>query len=30
VRFSFAVSTSEVEEALKRLKPWFAARMAAA
>jgi aspartate/methionine/tyrosine aminotransferase len=30
VRFSFAVSTPEIEEALKRLKPWFAARMAAA
>ena len=30
VRFSFAVSTPEIEEALKRLKPWFAARMATA
>ena len=29
VRFSFAVSTPEIEEALKRLKPWFAARTAA-
>jgi aspartate/methionine/tyrosine aminotransferase len=26
IRFSFAVSTPEVEEALRRLKPWFAAR----
>jgi aspartate/methionine/tyrosine aminotransferase len=26
IRFSFAVSTPEVEEALKRLKPWFAAQ----
>ena len=26
IRFSFAVSTPLVEEALKRLKPWFAAR----
>ncbi len=25
MRFSFAVSTPEVEEALRRLKPWFAA-----
>ena len=24
IRFSFAVSTAEVEEALRRLKPWFA------
>lgn len=29
VRFSFAVSTPEIEEALRRLKPWFAQRMAA-
>jgi len=29
IRISFAVSTPEVEEALSRLKPWFAARMAA-
>jgi aspartate/methionine/tyrosine aminotransferase len=26
IRFSFAVSTTEVEEALARLSPWFAAR----
>jgi aspartate/methionine/tyrosine aminotransferase len=26
IRFSFAVSTPEVEEALARLRPWFAAR----
>jgi aspartate/methionine/tyrosine aminotransferase len=26
IRFSFAVSTSEVEEALVRLRPWFAAK----
>jgi aspartate/methionine/tyrosine aminotransferase len=26
IRFSFAVSTAEVEEALSRLKPWFAAQ----
>ncbi|MCI3180446.1 aminotransferase [Caulobacter sp. CCUG 60055] len=26
VRFSFAVSTPEIEEALRRLTPWFAAR----
>ena len=26
MRFSFAVSTAEVEEALRRLRPWFAAR----
>ena len=26
MRFSFAVSTPEVEEALRRLKPWFAGR----
>ncbi|HEX2562006.1 aminotransferase class I/II-fold pyridoxal phosphate-dependent enzyme [Phenylobacterium sp.] len=26
IRFSFAVSTPEVEEALSRLKPWFAAQ----
>jgi aspartate/methionine/tyrosine aminotransferase len=29
VRFSFAVSTPEVEEALRRMKPWFAARVQA-
>jgi len=29
VRFSFAVSTVEVEEAIRRMKPWFAARVAA-
>ena len=23
IRFSFAVSTAEVKEALRRLKPWF-------
>jgi len=28
MRFSFAVSTAEVETALERLKPWFAARTA--
>jgi aspartate/methionine/tyrosine aminotransferase len=28
VRFSFAVSTAEVEDALGRLRPWFAARVA--
>ena len=28
MRFSFAVSTAEVEAALERLKPWFAARPA--
>ncbi|MDB5456860.1 MAG: aminotransferase [Caulobacter sp.] len=28
IRFSFAVSTAEVEEALRRLVPWFAARAA--
>ncbi|MBU4435545.1 MAG: aminotransferase class I/II-fold pyridoxal phosphate-dependent enzyme [Alphaproteobacteria bacterium] len=28
MRFSFAVSTAEVEEALRRLVPWFAARAA--
>ena len=27
MRFSFAVSTPEVEEALRRLEPWFAARL---
>lgn len=27
-RISFAVSTAEVEDALARMKPWFAARMA--
>ena len=26
IRFSFAVSTAEVEEALKRITPWFEAR----
>ena len=26
IRFSFAVSTPEIEEALKRMRPWFAAR----
>lgn len=26
VRFSFAVSTPEIEEAIRRLRPWFAAR----
>ena len=26
IRFSFAVSTAEVEEALGRMRPWFAAR----
>ena len=30
IRISFAVSTAEVEEALRRMTPWFAARMAAA
>lgn len=30
MRFSFAVSTELVEEAIARLKPWFAARMAKA
>ena len=29
IRFSFAVSTAEVEEALRRLAPWFAAQGAA-
>ncbi|MBS0410099.1 MAG: aminotransferase class I/II-fold pyridoxal phosphate-dependent enzyme [Proteobacteria bacterium] len=28
IRLSFAVSTPEIEEALRRLTPWFAARMA--
>ncbi len=28
IRFSFAVSTAEVEEALRRITPWFAARAA--
>jgi aspartate/methionine/tyrosine aminotransferase len=28
VRFSFAVSTAEVEEALRRITPWFATRTA--
>jgi aspartate/methionine/tyrosine aminotransferase len=27
IRFSFAVSTPEVEEALRRITPWFAARL---
>ena len=26
VRFSFAVSTPEIEDALRRLRPWFAAQ----
>ncbi|HEY0043977.1 MAG TPA: aminotransferase class I/II-fold pyridoxal phosphate-dependent enzyme [Allosphingosinicella sp.] len=26
MRFSFAVSTAEVEEAIRRMRPWFAAR----
>ncbi|MDR3510592.1 MAG: aminotransferase class I/II-fold pyridoxal phosphate-dependent enzyme [Caulobacteraceae bacterium] len=30
IRISFAVSTPEVEEALRRLEPWFAAQTAAA
>lgn len=30
LRFSFAVSTAEVEEALERMVPWFAARRALA
>ncbi len=30
IRLSFAVSTPEIEEALKRLTPWFTARMATA
>lgn len=30
IRFSFAVSTPEVEEALRRITPWFEARAAAA
>ena len=30
IRFSFAVSTAEVEEALQRIKPWFEARTASA
>jgi hypothetical protein len=25
MRFSFAVSTPEIEEALRRIEPWFAA-----
>jgi len=29
IRFSFAVSTAEVEEALRRIIPWFAARAGA-
>jgi aspartate/methionine/tyrosine aminotransferase len=28
IRFSFAVSTAETREAIARMKPWFAARMA--
>ncbi|MBC7667575.1 MAG: aminotransferase, partial [Gemmatimonadaceae bacterium] len=28
IRFSFAVSTAEVEEALRRIIPWFQAREA--
>jgi len=27
IRFSFAVSTAEVEEALRRLEPWFSSKM---
>jgi aspartate/methionine/tyrosine aminotransferase len=27
MRFSFAVSTAEVEEAIRRMKPWFEARL---
>jgi aspartate/methionine/tyrosine aminotransferase len=30
VRFSFAVSTPEVEEAIRRMEPWFAGGAAAA
>lgn len=30
IRFSFAVSTAEVEEALRRITPWFEARAAGA
>jgi len=30
MRFSFAVSTDRVEEALRRIEPWFAARTAEA
>jgi aspartate/methionine/tyrosine aminotransferase len=30
MRFSFAVSTAEIEEALRRLRPWFAERAAEA
>ena len=30
IRFSFAVSTAEVRQALERLRPWFAARTAEA
>ncbi len=30
IRLSFAVSTPQIEEALRRLTPWFKARMAAA
>ena len=29
IRFSFAVSTAEVEDAIRRMTPWFAAREAA-
>ena len=28
MRFSFAVSTDRIEEALRRITPWFAARSA--
>jgi aspartate/methionine/tyrosine aminotransferase len=30
IRLSFAVSTPQIEEALRRMRPWFAARMAEA
>jgi aspartate/methionine/tyrosine aminotransferase len=26
IRFSFAVSTAEIEEAIRRMQPWFAAQ----
>ena len=29
IRFSFAVSTPEIEDALNRMRPWFAARRTA-
>jgi aspartate/methionine/tyrosine aminotransferase len=29
IRFSFAVSTAQVEEALRRITPWFKAKLAA-